>query len=61
MVLTPMQQTMTPEQAMSDRWRYFVFDVTKTWPHAFFPLQEIGKLVLNESPKNYFNEIEQVR
>jgi catalase len=57
----PLQQTMTPHEAMSDQWRYIALDVTKIWPHVEFPLQEIGKLVLNENPKNYFDEIEQVR
>ncbi|KAF8737448.1 hypothetical protein AX14_012838 [Amanita brunnescens Koide BX004] len=50
-------QTMTPEQA--EKFRYNVLDLTKIWPHAEFPLRPIGKLVLNENPKNYFAEIEQ--
>lgn len=52
------QQTMTPEQA--EKFRYNILDLTKIWPHADFPLRPIGKLVLNENPQNYFNEIEQV-
>lgn len=35
-------------------------DVTKVWPHAQFPLQPIGRMVLNRNPENYFAEIEQV-
>ena len=50
---------MTPEQA--ENWRYNVLDLTKVWPHKEFPLRPIGKLVLDENPQNYFNEIEQVR
>ena len=50
---------MSPEQA--EKFRYNVFDLTKVWPHAEYPFREIGKLVLNENPQNYFAEIEQVR
>lgn len=35
-------------------------DVTKIWPHAQFPLQPLGRMVLNKNPGNYFAEIEQV-
>jgi catalase len=35
------------------------FDLTKVWPHADFPPFEIGELVLNRNPDNYFAEIEQ--
>ncbi|KAG8920835.1 catalase A, partial [Tulasnella sp. 418] len=51
-------QTMTPQQA--EEFRYNILDLTKVWPHSQFPLQEIGKLVLNKNPENYFAEIEQV-
>ncbi|OBZ78291.1 Catalase [Grifola frondosa] len=50
-------QTMTTEQA--EQFRYNILDLTKVWPHAQFPLRPIGRLVLNENPENYFNEIEQ--
>lgn len=49
---------MTPEQA--ERFRYNILDLTKVWPHKEYPLREIGKLVLDENPQNYFAEIEQV-
>jgi hypothetical protein len=49
---------MTPEQAES--FRYNILDLTKVWPHKEFPLREIGKLVLDQNPQNYFAEIEQV-
>ncbi|PPQ73471.1 hypothetical protein CVT26_010170, partial [Gymnopilus dilepis] len=52
-------QTMTPEQAKGE-FAHIAFDVTKVWPQSKFPLREIGKLVLNENPKNYFDEIEQL-
>lgn len=50
-------QTMTPEQA--EKFRYNVLDLTKIWSHKDFPLEPIGKMVLNENPQNYFAEIEQ--
>ncbi|WP_457598618.1 catalase [Hydrogenimonas sp.] len=35
------------------------FDVTKVWPHADYPLIEVGVLELNRNPENYFAEVEQ--
>ncbi len=35
------------------------FDLTKVWPHADYPLIEIGELVLDRNPENYFAEVEQ--
>lgn len=35
------------------------FDLTKVWPHADYPLIEIGELVLNRNPDNYFADVEQ--
>ncbi len=35
------------------------FDLTKVWPHADFPLIEIGQLELNRNVTNYFAETEQ--
>jgi catalase len=40
-------------------YRFNPFDLTKVWPHKDYPLQEVGKLVLNRNPENYFAEIEQ--
>lgn len=50
-------QVMTEEQARCTR--YNPFDLTKVWPHAEFPLIEVGILELNRNPENYFAEIEQ--
>lgn len=36
------------------------FDITKTWPHKEFPLHEIGKIVLDKNPTNFFAEVEQL-
>ncbi len=35
------------------------FDLTKVWPHKDYPLLEIGEMVLNRNPENYFAEVEQ--
>jgi len=50
-------QIMTPEQAKD--YRFDILDVTKVWPHSDFPPIEVGKLVLNRNPGNYFAEVEQ--
>ncbi len=38
---------------------YNPFDLTKVWPHADYPLVEVGVLELNRNPDNYFADIEQ--
>jgi len=53
-------QTMTRDQAKCDKYNYIALDVTKVWPQGDFPLREIGKLVLNQNPENFFDEIEQL-
>ncbi|MFO7300857.1 MAG: catalase [Acidobacteriota bacterium] len=50
-------QVMTQEQAETFRWN--PFDLTKVWPHAEYPLIEVGELELNRNPDNYFAEVEQ--
>jgi len=50
-------QIMTPDQAKS--YRFDPFDITKVWPHADFPPIEIGRMVLDRNPENYFAEVEQ--
>lgn len=35
------------------------FDLTKVWPHADYPLIEVGIMELNRNPENYFAEMEQ--
>lgn len=62
------------EQGDFPKWKFYVqimpeleaekapfnpFDLTKVWPHADYPLIEVGELELNENPANYFAEIEQ--
>jgi len=50
-------QVMTEAQAEQFRWN--PFDLTKVWPHADFPLIEVGIIELNRNPTNYFAEVEQ--
>ncbi|RWS23131.1 Catalase-like protein [Leptotrombidium deliense] len=50
-------QIMTFEEAKN--WYYNPFDATKVWPHKEFPLVEVGQLILNRNPVNYFAEVEQ--
>lgn len=50
-------QVMTQEQTEQFRWN--PFDLTKVWPHAEYPLIEVGIYELNRNPENYFAEVEQ--
>ena len=49
---------MTFEEA--EKWHFNPFDLTKVWPHGEFPLRQVGKLIFNRNPKNYFAEVEQL-
>ncbi|ALG72459.1 catalase [Azospirillum thiophilum] len=46
-------------EAEAEAYRINPFDLTKVWPHADYPLIEIGELVLNRNPENFFAETEQ--
>ncbi|TRW23109.1 catalase [Flavobacterium zepuense] len=35
------------------------FDLTKVWPHADYPLIDVGVLELDRNPYNYFQDVEQ--
>lgn len=50
-------QIMPYEDAKTYKWD--PFDVTKVWSHKDYPLIEVGKMVLNRNPENYFAEVEQ--
>lgn len=50
-------QVMSEEQA--EKLPYNPFDITKVWYHKDFPLIEVGELILNRNPENYFAEVEQ--
>jgi catalase len=40
-------------------YRFNPFDVTKVWPYVDYPPLEVGRLVLNRNPDNYFADVEQ--
>lgn len=50
-------QIMPAKDAAAYRWN--INDITKVWPHADYPLIEIGRMTLNRNPDNYFAEVEQ--
>ncbi|MFD3381430.1 catalase [Streptomyces sp. NPDC058697] len=45
--------------AEADGYRFNPFDLTKVWPHEDYPLQRVGRLVLDRNPDNVFAEVEQ--
>jgi catalase len=47
---------MPEKDAATCRWN--PFDLTKVWPHADYPLVEVGIMELNRNPENYFQDIE---
>lgn len=49
-------QTMDP--ADEDKFDFDPLDVTKIWPENLFPLQPVGRMVLNQNPSNFFAENE---
>ncbi|MGG4085494.1 catalase KatA [Bacillus sp. UNC69MF] len=50
-------QIMPLEDA--NTYRFDPFDVTKVWSQKDYPLIEVGRMVLNHNPENYFAEVEQ--
>lgn len=50
-------QVMTETEA--EQCAFNPFDLTKVWPHGDYPLIEVGELILNRNPENYFAEVEQ--
>jgi catalase len=50
-------QIMPFEEAKT--YRYNPFDLTKVWPHADYPLIDVGKLTLDRNVIDYHAEIEQ--
>jgi catalase len=50
-------QIMPFEEAKT--YRYNPFDLTKVWPHADYPLHEVGRLILDRNVTDYHTEIEQ--
>ncbi|SFD53562.1 catalase [Bacillus sp. OV194] len=50
-------QIMPLEDA--NTYRFDPFDVTKVWSQKDYPLIEVGRMVLDKNPENYFAEVEQ--
>ena len=50
-------QVMPFEDAKT--YRFNPFDLTKVWPHADYPLIEVGRMTLDRNPTDYHAEIEQ--
>ncbi|KAJ2784971.1 catalase A [Coemansia javaensis] len=50
-------QIMTEAEARA--YKYNILDVTKVVSQKDFPLHEVGRMVLNRNPENYFAEVEQ--
>ncbi|MBI1357504.1 MAG: catalase [Acidobacteria bacterium] len=46
-------------EADAARTPYNPFDLTKVWPHADYPLIEVGQMRLDRNPENYHAEVEQ--
>ncbi|WCD88400.1 Catalase [Streptomyces xanthophaeus] len=40
-------------------YRFNPFDLTKVWPHADYPLIDVGRMTLDKNPDDYFIHIEQ--
>jgi catalase len=40
-------------------YRFNPFDLTKVWPHSDYEPIQVGRMVLDRNPENYFAEVEQ--
>ncbi|MDA8331503.1 MAG: catalase [Candidatus Dormibacteraeota bacterium] len=45
--------------ADAETYRFNPFDLTKVWPHRDYPPIEVGRMVLDRNPENFFAEVEQ--
>ena len=52
-------QIMRPQEADPAKLGFDPFDVTKVWPRTLFPMQEVGRLIINKNPENYHRDVEQ--
>ena len=46
-------------EAQARNFPFNPFDLTKIWPKAAYPLQQVGVFELNRNPENFFAEVEQ--
>ncbi|KAI0050664.1 catalase [Auriscalpium vulgare] len=47
-------------QAREHEFEFDILDATKIWPEELVPLEEIGEMVLDRKPEEFFPEVEQV-
>ncbi|KAI0067769.1 catalase [Artomyces pyxidatus] len=47
-------------QAREHEFEFDILDATKVWPEELVPLEEIGEMVLDRKPEEFFPEVEQV-
>lgn len=52
-------QIQVMPEAEAETYAINPFDLTKVWPHADYPLMDVGYFELNRNAENYFAEIEQ--
>ena len=52
-------QIQVMPEADAEKAAFNPFDLTKVWPHADYPVIEVGEMELNRNAQNYFAEIEQ--
>ena len=52
-------QIQVMPEADAANYRFNAFDVTKVWPHADYPLIDVGVVQLDRNPENYFADVEQ--
>jgi len=50
---------MEPKNILTTDSDRYPCDETKVWSHRDYPLNTIGRIVLNRNPENYFAEVEQ--
>jgi catalase len=53
-----LEMQIMPFQEAAD-YRFNPFDLTKVWPHSDYPPIQVGRLVLDRNPENFFAEVEQ--
>lgn len=45
-------------EAEGEKYKWDIYDVTKCWCHKDYPLIQVGRVVLNKNPVNYFAEVD---
>ncbi|MGI8904828.1 MAG: catalase [Solirubrobacteraceae bacterium] len=53
-----LEMQIMPFEEAAD-YRFNPFDLTKVWPHGDYPPIQVGRMVLDRNPANFFAEVEQ--